>query len=359
MVGAPDLADTVHRLRGDFDGILASLLSGIDKVALLDFPDHGNVGDSAIWLGEVTALRNAGVKVVYAATRSMYRREAIRARLGDSGAVLLTGGGNFGDLWGASQTFRERVVRDFPDHLVVQLPQSIHFEDPGRLQESIEVFSSHSRVHLLVRDRRSLEIARQHVGERALLCPDAAFSLQLRRAKVSTQQILRLLRRDKESAAHESSSGGVALLERNSSPVPVRDADWPPDPLKPVSSRNASAAMGRRVYFLKRRLLAVAQDTPRINLAPGVAERWAEKRLLGGVSVLSQAPVAITDRLHGHILCLLLGIQHVVLDNSYGKVSRFVETWNTTSEHCVLAANLLEANDIALEWFASGIDFPD
>jgi pyruvyl transferase EpsO len=35
----------------------------------------------------------------------------------------------------------------------------------------------------------------------------------------------------------------------------------------------------------------------------------------------------VTDRLHAHILCLLLGIPHAVLDNSYGKLTRFLDAW--------------------------------
>ena len=43
--------------------------------------------------------------------------------------------------------------------------------------------------------------------------------------------------------------------------------------------------------------------------------------------MLAAGHTVITDRLHGHILSLLLGIPHVVLDNSYGKVRAFYETW--------------------------------
>src|SRR5262249_29798872 len=46
-----------------------------------------------------------------------------------------------------------------------------------------------------------------------------------------------------------------------------------------------------------------------------------------GCRLLARGKVVITDRLHGHILSLLLGIPHVVLDNSYGKLSHFHETW--------------------------------
>ena len=35
----------------------------------------------------------------------------------------------------------------------------------------------------------------------------------------------------------------------------------------------------------------------------------------------------ITTRLHGHILCVLLGIPHVLLDTRQRKVSGFVDAW--------------------------------
>jgi pyruvyl transferase EpsO len=49
--------------------------------------------------------------------------------------------------------------------------------------------------------------------------------------------------------------------------------------------------------------------------------------MLRGLRLLSAGHVVVTERLHGHVLCLLAGIPHVVLDNSYGKVRAFVEAW--------------------------------
>jgi exopolysaccharide biosynthesis predicted pyruvyltransferase EpsI len=37
----------------------------------------------------------------------------------------------------------------------------------------------------------------------------------------------------------------------------------------------------------------------------------------------------ITDRLHGHILCALLGIPHVLVDDRYGKVGSFFSSWTS------------------------------
>jgi pyruvyl transferase EpsO len=35
----------------------------------------------------------------------------------------------------------------------------------------------------------------------------------------------------------------------------------------------------------------------------------------------------VTDRLHAHLLCLLLGLPHVVLNDRHGKVRGYWETW--------------------------------
>jgi exopolysaccharide biosynthesis protein PssK len=51
----------------------------------------------------------------------------------------------------------------------------------------------------------------------------------------------------------------------------------------------------------------------------------------------------ITDRLHAHILCLLMDIPHVVVDNSYGKVRSFVETWTAGAPGVRLCRDWSEA----------------
>src|SRR5262249_47886968 len=59
----------------------------------------------------------------------------------------------------------------------------------------------------------------------------------------------------------------------------------------------------------------------------GTYDPLAEERLARGCGILSGGRVVVTDRLHGHVLCLVLGVPHVLLDNSYGKVRGFYETW--------------------------------
>jgi len=57
----------------------------------------------------------------------------------------------------------------------------------------------------------------------------------------------------------------------------------------------------------------------------------------------------VTDRLHAHILAVLLNWPHVYLDNCYGKLDRFASAWGTTSPIARRAGSEAEAVAIAGE----------
>jgi len=58
-----------------------------------------------------------------------------------------------------------------------------------------------------------------------------------------------------------------------------------------------------------------------------------------GVYQFKQHKLVITNRLHGHILCVLMGIPHVVIPNSYHKITSFYETWTHQVPFCKLVTN--------------------
>ena len=103
-------------------GLLARLVENITSVlrqtipldepcALLDHPDHPNVGDSAIWLGERQFLRRHHVAVAYTCSVKTFDAGALRAAM-PRGTVLIHGGGNFGTLWPHHQQLREQVLQE-------------------------------------------------------------------------------------------------------------------------------------------------------------------------------------------------------------------------------------------------------
>jgi len=53
-----------------------------------------------------------------------------------------------------------------------------------------------------------------------------------------------------------------------------------------------------------------------------------------GVYQLQQHRLVITNRLHGHLLCLLLGIPHVLLPSPYQKMRSFYSTWTHQIPWC-------------------------
>jgi pyruvyl transferase EpsO len=298
------------------DGTIASLrgwLGGHDAVALLGFPNYANVGDSAIWLGTLAYLRGLGIGLRYVCDAATYAPARLASRIG-RGVILLQGGGDFGDLWPDHQAFREEVVAAFPHNPIVQLPQSIYFRDRAALARAQAVLDRHPNFTLLVRDHRSLELARAEFRARSELCPDMAFGLgPLRRPQPPVDDVVWLARTDLEAVPHGGGLEGAG----------VTPMDWLDE--RAVLPR-LMTRLGR-TRFLRRRGMGWARAAMIATF-----DGRARQRLDRGCRLLSRGRAVITDRLHGHILCLLLGIPHVLLDNSYGKNRSFYETWTRGCE---------------------------
>ena len=319
--------ELVGSLRSLVERTLRPLVADAPALALLDFPAYANVGDSAIWLGALEALAAIGAGPIrYSCDVGTYRRDHLERRLGH-GVILLSGGGNLGDSWPRFQRLREDVISSFHDHRIVQLPQSIHFGDHAALERARRVFDAHPDLTLLVRDVRSLEIAREAFRARSELCPDLAFALgMLGRATRPVRDIAWLARTD-----HESTRPSVSDV---SAPVPF---DWSPEPRSGLIRLTDAArhVIGRRPSLagVLRRPLSAAYPY------------LARQRLERGRRLLSECRVVVTDRLHGHVLALLLEIPHVLLPEASGKLRAFYETWTAES-------NLVHWSDSPDEAFA-------
>ena len=72
--------------------------------------------------------------------------------------------------------------------------------------------------------------------------------------------------------------------------------------------------------------------------------RLARRRVQLGLDLVASAPVVVTDRLHAHILCLVAGVPHVLVDTGYGKLHAFVDAWTAGHPLLRLARGALEAD---------------
>lgn len=323
------LRKAADRYIGDMQRLIDAALSDVipdEPFALLDFPDIRNVGDSAIWLGEIAYLRRRfGRSPAYAATDRAFDAGSLEKHV-PAGPILLHGGGNFGDIWPSHQRFRERIIERYPDRLIVQFPQSIHYADPAGIAEAARVINAHPRFVLLVRDRESKALADRHFSCRTILCPDMAFCIgALQPSGTADVPVLAMLREDKEKVA----SDGPAGLG-----VPVED--W--------------ITEDRRLVRLAK-LRGLAAELPTLHRGR-IRERMytaaARQRFYDrGVRQLSRGRAIVTDRLHVHIVSILLGKPHAVLDNSYSKIGRFRDAFPEPEALTHKAASLDEAIDWA------------
>ena len=324
---------TIDRLKAIITGDLSRYGNLNKKFALLDFPNHPNVGDSAIWLGELAYFDSMhGARPAFVSTMHNWDPAAL-SRAVPSGTIFLSGGGNFGDLWPEQQAFRELVLAQFPDRLIVQLPQSIHFGSTDNQRRAALAINAHKKFVLFVRDRRSFELATAAYNCPVHLVPDMAFWIGARSSKVAAKhRLLLLLRTDKESSR---------ILSSKPVPIPAGGIvmDWlDEDPAQYIKQKRRSAAISPFVLKMAAFDKAKQREFLFRNLA--------ENRVKRGVEILSSASFVITDRLHCHILCLLLGIPHIVFDNSYQKLGHFIDAWTKECGLVQIAASLEEALEL-------------
>jgi exopolysaccharide biosynthesis predicted pyruvyltransferase EpsI len=306
--------EVIRALAEQYQSVLRSALGGARDVALLDFPNYPNVGDSLIWLGQLAALRTLGVRIRYIATAESFSWRELHRRLPQHAPILFSGGGNLGDQYPRIQDFRTRVLRESSQRPFVQLPQSIHFRSEFEAAGFFETVRRHCAATLLVRDRESATLATSF-GVQALLCPDAAFCLGPIPAPEAAQPHVFLLRTDEE----KTSRFDYLLAERHGYAV-----DWIRVPHPGVHSTLCNltfVAESRRMFPLV---------APFLGLIYSILPR---ARFAFGKQLLAQGEVLVTDRLHGHILATLLGMPNVLLDNSYGKLARFHRTWTIDSPY--------------------------
>lgn len=307
----------LERLRVRLDEGLQCLLPEPCSVALIGMPLHDNVGDHAIWLAQLKWLDRHGYTVCYRADLRSYTDEGVRWARPD--LLLFQGGGSFGDVWPEAQEHREHVLAQFPYLPAVQFPQTVHFQSNQAKVRAQRAIEGHSNFQLAVRDAQSLE----HVGNwqvPTVLTPDMAFELGRLRARPPSQDVVLLMRRDHERAVQSDTSGAL---------------DWVREPW-PITSRQLN------------RLARTVSVVPSLGRAHGaVAAIWSRRQLRRGLSMLAQGHTVISDRLHAHILSVLLGRRSVVLDNSYGKLRATFDTWTSHLEGVTWATSLEEARILA------------
>jgi pyruvyl transferase EpsO len=293
--------------------VLLPLLAG-RPVHFLDIPFHGNVGDLLIMLGTIRFLQKHSLPIARLGTYFNY--SPAWAKPGD--VIVLHGGGNFGDIYGPFQAFRERVIAALPNNRIVIFPQSMHFSDKAKFQQCCELMSRHQDLHICVRDTESEKMARQ-MTPHVYLLPDMAHQLwPIARPCAPSHPILQLRRRDGEARSSTKHVGNTF--------------DWD-DLIGKNWTFFLSQIAERSMYHANR----FGLNKPFANLEGRLWIAQSERFVQRAVRLFASHERVESDRLHAHILSCLLSIPNQIDDNSYGKNSRYIATWTSSSPLVTLA----------------------
>jgi pyruvyl transferase EpsO len=185
----------------------------------------------------------------------------------------------------------------------------------------------------MVRDEASQHFAEQHFDCEVRLCPDMACYIGAVEPEPARLPVLAMLRNDQEKMAGRA--------DRSAWPeVPVED--WIAEPKMPVRIARLRGAASALFDASNRRLRML--------------DAVAGQRFRRGTRQLSRGRAIVTDRLHVHIVSLLLGRPHAVLDNSYGKVRNFMAAFSGGSDLSYLATSLDDGIAWAREQARRGAD---
>jgi pyruvyl transferase EpsO len=329
----------LQNIRTNLDKAL-EILSPVKECALLDYPKHYNLGDQLIWLGNIFYLHNVlKIKIKYATSLDDFSDANLKRNAGKA-PILLHGGGNLGDFWPRSQVFREKIISVYKDRPIFILPQSLYFKKQENLQKVASIFNSHPDLTIFLRDDYSYEIATQYFTDcRLAKAPDMAFSMvelpELSVSSPSRDSLLYLYRKDGENNLDFSPEVlGIPNLV-------VEDwisyqwmtklpKDWVYIPgLTKLIREGWQRGLSIPRQWLSRQKWENFSSSASIfgQLDNPSIHRKSWSMMHAGIYQLNQHRLVITNRLHGHILCSLLNIPHILLPGAYYKNEMFYNSW--------------------------------
>lgn len=313
-------------LKKKISDVLVPLLTGYTKnICIIDPPSYPNVGDSAIFIGQINFIREYFPDSRICFFDYFTYTENANKFIEECSVILLQGGGSFGDIWMHHHQVRMKVIRSFPNKRIIQFPQSLSFSDTDILTETAQAIRLASDFHLIVRDKTSEAFALKNFECPISLAPDMAFFMKPISRLPAEVNCFCLLRADTEAVANHDEILRVVASQAKSYEV----GDWLDEP----------ATLAKRI---DRRLAVATREQPaRTWMLQGlmlkVRERYARERLAVGIALLSRGSIVVTDRLHAHILSCLLKIPHVFFNSMDGKVGAFYGAWTHTETLARLA----------------------
>ena len=309
---------SIAELSQDFSHV-TSLLPSEGGIAYADFPVHKNAGDILIFLGTMELFRRQNIHIAQTIC-TLDMSSAHMDRVSRAESFIFHGGGNLGDIYPRPQALREAIISRVPSKKVLIFPQSIQFSDPLRLQAISEVFQAHQDLTIFTRDQPSFDLAKRHFTDDVVSSQDMAHTLydwlapiraERPRSSGRNERTLRFMRKDLEV-------GQEPDLELAEGAMVDGPLDW----------SDLLTLQDKLQFEAYRRTAMASKILPSLPISFLLSYEALCKRLIIRLARrFIQYDHVITSRMHGAIFSLLLDRKVTIIDNTYGKNSRYADQW--------------------------------
>eukprot|EP00919_Chromeraceae_sp_WS-2016_P033099 GHVR01078187.1.p1 GENE.GHVR01078187.1~~GHVR01078187.1.p1 ORF type:complete len:771 (+),score=129.06 GHVR01078187.1:197-2509(+) len=329
--GAHTCKDMITDLQQKIKNTFQPYLKDVEQCVYVGVPDHPNRGDSAILEGARELLRRFDVQIVNYTHLLDNKWEGVLESFNETipisrRALVWHGGGNFGDLYYYHERTRLITLNQFHEYNIVSFPQTMNFKSEELLNRTIEKYRNHQqRIVMSARDTITYNKMKKHFNMLHVdihKSPDLAFMLgdQRHMRLDPVVDILVHARQDNEDEL-------VDVLDKKKKMKDLTQED-----LKTLVTAAAQSLIDqgdpRPIQWFENLSILIDDWVPSEpdRLHGNMMERCT-MRCDDGMKFLSRGRVVITNRLHGHILMILMGIPHVVLMDKFGKLETFSKAY--------------------------------
>ncbi len=286
-------------------------------IILMDTPTHGNSGDLAIVEAELEFFKtNFPNKKIYELTAyDIDRLEYLYSKITPKNKlILIPGGGFMGYLWPNEEYRIQRIIKNFKNHNIVILPQTVTFNlksNDGRkfFNRAHKIYKSHKKLSIFVRDKKSFLFMQNNMPEvKVELVPDSVTIKETKNYNKVRKNILICMRKDIEKNISEEDY--VKILETLKK-YNLYDDIYINDTILPY------------------------------NVSPIERKLEVDKKL----EQFASAKLVITDRLHGMIFSAITNTPCIAFGNINGKVKGVYE-WISNNDFIYYLDNVSQIENI-------------
>ena len=271
------------------------------RVFLIGTPEHSNLGDAAITLGERTFIGRyyEEYAIVELSTYDFNRwYKDIASEIREDDIIFLQGGGNLGNRFLNEENVRRKVIQDFQSNPIVIFPQTIFFDDSeegkAELEISRKIYNCHPNLTILLRGNKSFCMAKEYFpNARLICCLDMALILK-KDYRFQRKGILLCLR-----DLNDESGLSRELYDNILSTVEKVDPEY-------IKTNN------------------LYHNIPTEDIHRDI--RW--EAVTAELKRFSSVSVVVTDRLHGLIFSMITSTPCVLLSAFNQKIPEFYEMVN-------------------------------